>query len=42
MEGIFHRPSDLMRLTMLTRDIKSLLHPHLNGQQESQQMNVSD
>jgi hypothetical protein len=38
VESIFHPPSDLMRLTMLTRDAISLLQSVSNGQQERQQI----
>jgi hypothetical protein len=38
MESIFHCPSDLMRLTMLTRDTISLLQSASNGEQERQQI----
>jgi hypothetical protein len=42
MESIFHCPSDLMRLTMLTRDKVSLLLAVQNGQQERQHMDGND
>src|ERR1035437_5636385 len=38
MENIFHRPLDLMRLTMLTRDTISLLQSVSNGQRSRQQI----